>query len=162
MVSGSVPVDAWVLTDVVTRLRRVLRASIRSDYPWESLPMAQVEILQRLREEPDLRVNDLAARHRLANNTVSNLVQHLVVAGLVTRTTRADDRRAVRLRLTPVGERVLADWQVAHERRLAEATRGLAPADRAAIQAALPALARLVDELERSDGASAGEGGHHD
>ncbi|HEX4791752.1 MAG TPA: hypothetical protein VH372_25020, partial [Actinospica sp.] len=30
--------DARGLTDVVTRLRRVLRASIRADYPWESLP----------------------------------------------------------------------------------------------------------------------------
>jgi len=42
-------VDAWLLTELVTRLRRVLRASIRTDYPWESLPMAQVELLQRLR-----------------------------------------------------------------------------------------------------------------
>jgi hypothetical protein len=34
--------DAWLLTDVITRLRRVLRSSIRSDYPWETLPMAKL------------------------------------------------------------------------------------------------------------------------
>ena len=45
--------------------------------------MAQVEILQRLKEEPGLRLNDLARRHRLANNTVSTFVQQLVMAGLV-------------------------------------------------------------------------------
>jgi hypothetical protein len=88
--------DAWLLTDIVGRLRHVLRSSIRSDYPWETLPMAQVELLQRLRDEPGLRVNDLAARHRLANNTVSVLTQRLVVADLVARTEDPDDRQAVR------------------------------------------------------------------
>jgi DNA-binding MarR family transcriptional regulator len=143
--------DAWTLTDVVTRLRRVLRASIRSDYPWEALPMAQVEILQRLRDEPALRVNDLARRHRLANNTVSVLVQQMVQAELITRTIDPDDRRAVRLDLTPGGLRMLTEWQRAHERRLESALDRLELADRSAVLAALPALSRLVDELENAD-----------
>lgn len=143
--------DAWALTDIVTRLRRVLRASIRSDYPWETLPMAQVEILQRLRDEPGLRVNDLAIRHRLANNTVSVLVQQLVVAELITRTTDPADRRAVRLELTEHGARMLGEWQRAHEYRLEAALDRLASSDRSAVLAALPALSRLVDELESAD-----------
>jgi DNA-binding MarR family transcriptional regulator len=141
--------DAWVLTDVITRLRRVLRASIRSEYPWESLPMAQVEILQRLRDEPGLRVNDLAARHRLANNTVSMLAQQLVEGGLVQRSVDPQDRRAVRLALTDDGERMLTEWLHAHEQRLAAALARLDAGDAAAIASALPALARLVDELEK-------------
>ncbi len=151
--SRAVAVDAWLLTDIVSRLRRVLRASIRDDYPWESLPMAQVEILQRLREEPGLRVNDLALRHRLANNTVSALIQQLVLAGLVSRTPDPDDRRAVRLELSPAGRLVLGEWQLAHERRLEKAMGALAPGDRDAVLAALPALSRLVDELERVEAA---------
>lgn len=144
-------VDAWLLTEVVTRLRRVLRASIRSEYPWESLPMAQVELLQRLRDEPGLRLNDLAARHRLANNTVSVLVQQLVTADLVTRTPHPDDRRAVVLELTDRGRQVLTDWQAAHQRRLAGGLSRLPAADQRAIGAALPALSRLVDLLESGD-----------
>jgi DNA-binding MarR family transcriptional regulator len=140
-----------MLTDVVTRLRRVLRASIRSDYPWEALPMAQVEILQRLRDEPGLRVNDLAVRHRLADNTVSVLVQQMVRAELITRVTDPSDRRAVRLDLTPAGRRMLTEWQRAHERRLESALDRLDIADRSAVLAALPALSRLVDELEDAD-----------
>jgi len=95
-----------------------------------------------------LRLNDLASRHRLANNTVSMLVRQLVAAGLVTRTTDPDDRRAVLLELTDDGRRVLADWQTAHERRLAGALSRLPAADQRAISAALPALSRLVDALE--------------
>lgn len=143
--------DAWLLTDIVNRLRRVLRASIRSDYPWESVPMAQVELLQRLREEPDLRVNDLATRHRLANNTVSVLVHQLVKAGMVTRTEDPNDRRAVRLRLTNDGLDMLTAWQLAHEQRLEHAMDQLDQTDRTAVLAALPALSRLVDRLEADD-----------
>lgn len=143
--------DAWLLTDIVTRLRRVLRASIRSDYPWESLPMAQVEILQRLREEPGLRVNDLALRHRLASNTVSTLIQQMVVTDLVTRTEDPDDRRAVRLRLSSAGLSMLTAWQQAHEQRLEKAMDHLTSTDRTAVLSALPALSRLVDQLETDD-----------
>lgn len=43
---------AQQLTDVITRLRRALRSSIRSEFPWEALPMAQVELLQTLAPAP--------------------------------------------------------------------------------------------------------------
>jgi len=118
--------------------------------------MAQVEILQRLREEPELRVNDLAVRHRLANNTVSTLIQQMVVAGLVTRTADPADRRAVRLRLSSAGLSMLADWQLAHEHRLENALDHLGSADRTTVLDALPALSRLVDQLETDDAPEAG------
>jgi DNA-binding MarR family transcriptional regulator len=148
MPSATAHSDAWRLADVIARLRRTLRTSIRSDYPWETLPMAQVEILQRLADEPGLRVNDIAERHRLAKNTVSQLVQQLVAAGLVDRVTDERDRRAVVLALTDAGRDRLGHWQQAHERRFARALDHLPEADRRAVLAALPALTRLVDELE--------------
>jgi DNA-binding MarR family transcriptional regulator len=144
-------VDAWEFTDVVTRLRRVLRASVRGEFPWESLPMAQVEILQRLADEPDLRVSDLATRHRLATNTVSTLVQQLVTADLVERRPAADDRRAVTVRLTALGETRLREWLGAHERRLAGALDALARDDRRVIVASLGPLTRLIDRLESQE-----------
>jgi DNA-binding MarR family transcriptional regulator len=121
--------------------------------------MAQVELLQRLHDEPGLRVNDLASRHRLASNTVSVLVQQLVVANLVVRTPDPVDRRAVRLRLTDQGRQVLGEWRQAHQRRLAGALDELAEADQAALQAALPALTRLVDRLEDAPGDGARQAG---
>src|SRR5664279_6566276 len=36
---GVDPAPTRVLTEVVTRLRRTLRTSIRADYPWETLPI---------------------------------------------------------------------------------------------------------------------------
>ncbi|MED7954255.1 MarR family winged helix-turn-helix transcriptional regulator [Kitasatospora sp. NPDC058406] len=134
------------LTDVVTRLRRTLRSSIRTDYPWESLPMAQVELLQTLAAAP-LRVGELAARQRLAPNTVSGLVGKLLEAGFVDRQADPGDRRTARIALTPAGRRQLDDWQHAHERRIATALDALTPADRDAVMHALPALENLARAL---------------
>ncbi|WP_327676194.1 MarR family winged helix-turn-helix transcriptional regulator [Kitasatospora sp. NBC_00458] len=134
------------LTDVVTRLRRTLRSSIRTDYPWESLPMAQVELLQTLAAAP-LRVGELAARQRLAPNTVSGLVGKLLEAGFVDRQADPGDRRTARIALTPAGRRQLDDWQHAHERRIATALDALSPDDRDAVMHALPALENLARAL---------------
>ncbi|MFJ6616627.1 MarR family winged helix-turn-helix transcriptional regulator [Kitasatospora sp. NPDC091335] len=139
------------LTDTVTRLRRALRSSIRTDYPWESLPMAQVELLQTLAAAP-LRVGELAARQRLAPNTVSGLVGKLLDAGFVDRQADPGDRRTARIALTEAGRRQLDDWQHAHERRIATALGTLDPDDRAAVVDALPALEQLARALAQPGG----------
>jgi DNA-binding MarR family transcriptional regulator len=148
----STPVEVWALADVVTRLRRVLRSGIRSDYPWERLPMAQVEILQRLAEEPGLRITELAARQKLAINTVSNLIQQMLLAGLVDRNVDAHDRRAVTVELTAAGQSQLTGWLKANGLRLDAAFTGLAEEDWQSIVATLPALTRLVERLESLEG----------
>lgn len=148
-VADSGPRDAWALTDIITRLRRSLRSSVRAELPWESLPMAQVELLQRLTDEPGLGVSELAERQRLARNTVSNLVQQMVSDGLLDRRGRADDRRAVVLTLTAAGHERLAAWQHANERRVQEALEDLGEEHRSAIAAALPALQSFAARLER-------------
>lgn len=141
--------DAQLLTDVVTRLRRALRTSIRTDYPWESLPMAQVELLMALADHAPAKIGSLATLQRLAPNTVSGLVQQLVEAGLASRETDPTDRRVARVTLTDAGHRQLAEWRVAHERRIGSALDRLPPEDRTAIMNALPGLDLLVAQLTR-------------
>jgi len=143
--------EAKTLTEVVTRLRRALRTSIRTDYPWESLPMAQVELLLALGEHGSVRVGELATLLRLAPNTVSGLVQVLVENGFVTRASDPSDRRVAVVALTAAGRLKLDDWGRAHEQRIGDALDRLAPGDRATVRAALPALAHLVDHLASPD-----------
>jgi DNA-binding MarR family transcriptional regulator len=140
--------DARSLTEVVTQLRRVLRTSIRSDYPWETLPMAQVELLQCLHERDGARVGELAGLLRLAPNTVSTLLQQMSDADLLRREVDPADRRAVRVTLTDTGIRHLEGWRDAHERRLGTALDRLTEADRNIILAALPSLSLLVEQLD--------------
>ena len=140
--------DVRSLTEVVTRLRRALRTSIRSDYPWESLPMAQVEILQCLQERDGARVGELAVLLRLAPNTVSTLLQQMSDAGLLRREMDPADRRAVRVSLTDTGTRQVEGWREAHERRIGSALAGLDQDDQSTVLAALGSLSRLADQLD--------------
>ncbi len=146
-VARTVTSDAQQLTDVVTRLRRALRTSIRTEYPWESLPMAQVELLMALADHAPAKIGQLATLQRLAPNTVSGLVQQLVEAGLASRETDTTDRRVARVTLTDAGHRQLDEWRAAHERRIGSALDRLPPTDRDAIMHALPGLDLLVEQL---------------
>jgi len=144
-------VDARTLTDVVGRLRRVLRRSIRSDYPWERLPMARVELLHVLTEVGPARVGELARAQRLAPNTVSELVQQLIDDGFASRAPDPHDGRASVIAVTPRGIGELAQWTEANESRIDVALTSLSAADRSAIRRAVPALERLVARLETND-----------
>jgi DNA-binding MarR family transcriptional regulator len=137
------------LTAVVTQLRRALRRSIRTDFPWEARPPAQVEVLQMLRETGPLRLGELAGRLNLAQSTVSVLVTELDRDGLVERTVDARDRRAAVIRLGRAGRAGLSGWDAAHRRRLGRALRALDADEQQRIAAALPALARLAETLNR-------------
>ncbi|MCK7624421.1 MarR family transcriptional regulator [Streptomyces sp. RS10V-4] len=144
--------DSRLLTEAVTRLRRALRASIRTDYPWETLPMAQVELLQVLAEHSPARIGDLAARQRLAASTVSGLIGQMISAGLVARGVDPADRRASVVTLTEAGREQLTAWTRAHENRLDAALESLDEPDRTAVRAALPALFRVAEFLEEGAG----------
>ncbi|WP_228389223.1 MarR family winged helix-turn-helix transcriptional regulator [Cumulibacter manganitolerans] len=141
------PSDVATLTEVITRLRRALRRSIRTEYSWESLPMAQVELMQHLDEHRATRVGDLADLMLLAPNTVSSLVEQAVSAGRAERTKHPEDKRVALVQLTSQGQQQLRQWMSAHERRLTDALEHLPSKDRAAILRAVGPLERLVAVL---------------
>lgn len=137
------------LAATVTRLRRALRRGVRPEVPHETLPVAQIEVLQYLAETPGLRASDLTERMLLAPTTVSTLVGQLLTGRLVERRPDPADRRVWHLYLTAGGRGELTHWQESTAGVLRPALTALPAADRQAIRAALPALERLVDRLER-------------
>ncbi|MGW7526024.1 MarR family winged helix-turn-helix transcriptional regulator [Streptomyces sp. NPDC054783] len=153
--------EARLLTEAVTRLRRALRSSIRTDYPWETLPMAQVELLQVLSEHSPVRVGDMGARLCLAQSTVSGLIGRMIAAGLVTRDVDPADHRVSVVTLTHAGHERLAAWTAAHERRIDAALAALDESARVAVGNALPALFQLAERLgEPSPGGLTGTSTH--
>ena len=151
MTVRSAQVDARTLTHAVGRLRRALRRSLRTAYPWERLPMARVALLHVLTDLGPSRVGELARAQRLAPNTVSELVQQLIDDGFAARTPDPRDRRASVIAVTPRGIGELRQWTEAHENRIGVALASLSTADQTAIRRAVAALDRLVDKLELDD-----------
>ena len=134
-------------TDMVSRLRRTLRTSLRAEYTWESLPMTHVEILHTLAEQPGIRMCDIAVELRLPPSTVSSLVRQMADDGLVERTPAAADRRMVLVSLSRKGQEQLTGWQGAHRQRIAAALAKLAEDEQFDLGQPLPALDLFADEM---------------
>ena len=74
-----------------------------------SLTPAQAEVLQVLASHEPLMLVELGRLMISETGSPSRLVDTLVTRGLVTREPGRDDKRVVRLRLTPAGRQTLAD-----------------------------------------------------
>ena len=135
------------LMTVNAAMRRLVRRRLREEVPPRLRP-AQVELLAVVGGRPGISVAAAARELRLADNSVSTLVNQLLTAGMLRRETDPEDRRAVRLELTPAAQRHMADWRDRRARMVGTRIQELPADDRAAIAAALPALGRLLIALQ--------------
>lgn len=131
----------------ITSLRRAVRSNVRARLPREPLRGAQVELLRTVEQQPGIGVAAAARSLHLAGNSVSTLVNQLVEDEMLQRRIDPADRRAVRLELTPAAEQRLATWRRTRTEFVAGALETLSTDDLNAIEAALPALDRLLEAL---------------
>lgn len=134
------------LMSINALMRRLVRRRLREQVPPRLRP-AQVELMAVVGGHPGISVAAAARELHLADNSVSTLVNQLLTTGMLRRETDPGDRRAVRLELTPVAQRHMADWRDRRARMVGARIEELSSADRAAIAAALPALGRLLAGL---------------
>jgi MarR family transcriptional regulator, organic hydroperoxide resistance regulator len=98
------------VAEVVNSLRRLFKAIheySKKIFKATGLSGPQVWALTILQSEPGLSHGELAERLFAHRSTVSGIVDRLEQRGVVTRTTDPEDRRGIRLTLTPLGKRVL-------------------------------------------------------
>lgn len=136
------------LADAVARLRRAMRRAARATVPDNPLSVAQLELLTCLGDHPGARPSEVARLLKLAPNTVTTLVTGLDRLGMLRRDDNPADRRAVRLTLTGAGAAALGRWQHTNEGILDRAQAGLSADQRDALRTALPALSRLIAEID--------------
>ncbi|WP_405885160.1 MarR family transcriptional regulator [Streptomyces sp. NBC_01136] len=135
------------LADTLAGVQRLIRRRLRSGMAAPRLRGAEVELLRLVVARPGIGVSEAAKELYLAGNSVSTLVNQLARDGYLIRETDPADRRAARLLPTPAAQARLIDWR---QRRAALVRRQVAcldEADRAALEAALPALRKLAVNL---------------
>ncbi|WP_217567006.1 MarR family winged helix-turn-helix transcriptional regulator [Streptomyces sp. GbtcB7] len=135
------------LADALAGVQRLIRRRLRSGTTAPRLRGAEVELLRLVVARPGIGVSEAAKELYLAGNSVSTLVNQLARDGYLNRQTDPADRRAARLLPTPAADARLRDWR---ERRTALVRRQVArldEAERAALEAALPALRKLAVNL---------------
>ncbi|MDT0461852.1 MarR family winged helix-turn-helix transcriptional regulator [Streptomyces gibsoniae] len=135
------------LSTALVAVQRLIRRRLRIGVGAPRLRGAEVELLRLVAGRPGIGVSDAARELYLAGNSVSTLVNQLARDGYLVRETDPADRRAARLMPTEAAEARLRDWR---ERRTALVRRQVArldDEDRKALEAALPALRKLAENL---------------
>jgi DNA-binding MarR family transcriptional regulator len=139
------------LAKVLARIGRGLRYRTRAAREALDVTYSEGELLRLLDRRPGIRVHEAALELGVASNSVSTLVKQLSRSGLIERTADPLDGRAACLQLTPLAK----DWVTrvgnAREEVISRALASLEDADRAAIEAAVPAMTRFAKAISRSE-----------
>jgi DNA-binding MarR family transcriptional regulator len=106
----------------------------------------QASLLWAIRSKPGGGVRELAEREGVSPPAMTAYVNRLEAAGLVVRTRSQHDRRRVELALTAEGVRVLRSARTRRTAWLAARLKRLDPDEVAAVEAALPALRKLIED----------------
>jgi DNA-binding MarR family transcriptional regulator len=130
------------LRPVLLRLARELRKETEQ----LGVTASQATLLWLVKRNPGLSLAELAAEEGISPPALSGHIDRLERAGLIERLRSSEDRRRVGLRLTDEGARLLRRVRARRTTWLAERLGTLEPADMEAIDAAVPALLKLVEE----------------
>jgi DNA-binding MarR family transcriptional regulator len=140
--------DAGKLLAATGLLRRTMRRAMRQVSQTEPLAATHCELLTLAESRPGITVADAAQELHLARNTVSTLVSKLTSDQLLSRSRSATDGRTAQLTITAAARKRLADRRDLRAEMAGRALAALSSADRQALAAAVPALLRLVEEIE--------------
>lgn len=138
------------LFTAISVIRRSARRAARQVWAQQPLPPAQSELLRLAAARPGLTVAEAAEELRVAPNTISTLVGRLTEAGLMNREKSPRDGRTAQLTATDKAQQRLAEFRDLRAELAGDALARLPPADQQALLAAVPALLRLSDEMERT------------
>jgi DNA-binding MarR family transcriptional regulator len=114
VIRGATEVDADPAVQALRRFRRIfaaVRTHFRQVEQITGSGAAQLRALSLLREQPGLRISELALAMDIHQSTASNLVKTLVERKQVAAERHGSDARVLRLTLLPAGEKILQRLQ---------------------------------------------------
>lgn len=149
-VHGSAGVDE--VTDAVLSASRVLVAiSSRSLTAAGEVTLAQYRALVVLQSRGPQSAQNLASELGVAASTATRMGDRLVAKGLIRREAAVEDRREVRLLITPAGAGIVADVSRHRRRDLRRIVSAMPERDRATLVRALESFNRSAGEVPEGD-----------
>lgn len=139
---------ADAILHVVPRMTRRIRTEMRTAGAG-ALTVPQLRALLYVRRHPGTGLAPLAEHLGSTPPGASGLVERLVRAGLVERTTDPDERRRIQLRLTPTGTEHVGRAQLLVRSRLSADLASLSANELTMLAAALELLAGIAGDEDR-------------
>jgi DNA-binding MarR family transcriptional regulator len=131
--------------DVARALERVV-AWLRQSRDTPGLSASALSALTRLDSLGSLRITELSELEQLTQPGMTTLINRLESAGFAQREADPDDRRAVRVTITPAGVERVTQYRDARAALLLSRIAQLSIEDQDALSAALPALRNFAQD----------------
>ncbi|MDB5118241.1 MAG: winged helix DNA-binding protein [Mucilaginibacter sp.] len=109
------------LRTVVTRLIKKLR---KESATGQQLSLTERSTLSLLQQHRELLPSELAAMEKITNQSMSQILNHLLELEYINRTASATDKRKVLIKLTELGEKILLQMRNERDQWLAKAIEG--------------------------------------
>ena len=139
---GALAVSVWVR---LLKAHGLVLRQVRRRVP-EGLTLPQFDVLVQLhRRDEGMTPGELTRALLVTAGNVTGIVSRLVDMGLAERRPVLDDRRAVRVRLTPRGRRLMRRAIPRHRRDVAALLSGMASGDLARLRDLLGRMGRALE-----------------
>ncbi|MEU5876084.1 MarR family transcriptional regulator [Spirillospora sp. NPDC047279] len=147
--------DTWPMGIIgrFTRLNRLIERELRDFFARYGMERWEFDMLATLRRaggEHGLTAGDLNKAAMVTSGATTNRIDRLTAKGLVERAPDPEDRRSIRVRLTPEGRRLVDEivgLHVANEERFLEI---LTPAERSSLEGTLRRLLEALGDTSLS------------
>jgi DNA-binding MarR family transcriptional regulator len=134
---------ATELRTVITRLVKKLR---KESITGQQLSLTERSTLGLLQQHGGLLPSELASMEKITNQSMSQIVGHLLEMGLINRTASATDKRKVVISLTEAGEQMIEKVRAERDKWLVQAIAETCTNDeRELLRKVLKPLTSLVD-----------------
>ena len=112
----------------------------------DDITASKLAALATVEKHGPITLGDLAAFEQVQPPSMTRIVARLEEQGYVVREPDADDKRVVRVRVTPNGIEVLAAMRTRRTAFLAQRVERFTDEERAALAAAIPLLERILED----------------
>jgi|YelNatPaOPRAMG01_1025707.scaffolds.fasta_scaffold20865_4 DNA-binding MarR family transcriptional regulator len=147
---------AAMILETVPLIMRVIRAE-RRELGGDIMPLPHFRVLAHLNRNPESSLSSLAEEIGLTLPSISKIVEALHEKGLVSRREAEQDRRYIRLSLTPEGMRTLQVARLETQCKLAKRLREASPEQRAFIKEGLRLLKDVFTQRKNNGVDSGGK-----
>ncbi|HTE01023.1 MAG TPA: MarR family transcriptional regulator [Mucilaginibacter sp.] len=131
------------LRTVVTRLIKKLR---KQSVTGQQLSLTERSVLALLSQQRSLQPSELASMEKITNQSMSQILSHLMELGFINRTASDTDKRKVLISLTEEGEKTILKVRSERDEWLAKAIKiSYTKEEEALLKQAVGLLTRLVD-----------------
>jgi MarR family transcriptional regulator, organic hydroperoxide resistance regulator len=123
--------------------------AVERDLATRDLSVARYAIMRLLSGQESVTVGWLAEKHFSRLSNITSMIDRLVRDGMVARLADRSDRRIVRVKLTPAGEKQVRSTRGPHREFLARTMSPLSPEE---LRTLIVLLSRLSEPLETDEG----------